>query len=285
MKTIIVLLSLTVLMPLGSYSQNKGGEQPEYWIFIHSSNCSYTATINDMPIYSDFNDGSMKSLSFPLNPLLPASGNYGLKLTLLPKQDDKFKLASKIEKNSSIQVKISRTVGKAEKTVLDEKFIIKEDGLPYLEKTFNFNAEVPYSLTGWSKGSDLQKENGDQLKKEVADFYQNMMHLYEKREIAKISKIYSSRQLENAKALYLSAKEDTEKSIAKLGEEVTRVQKFRLEDYKLQFYANGKVVGLVRTDGEFLGKSAFLGLTEEKFFIYSLLLHRPKPGASLAVIR
>lgn len=300
MKTIVILLSLTVLMPYSSYPQDQGAnilgdglykkiktykEQPEYWIFIHSNNCSYTATINDMPIYADFNDGSMKSLSFPLNPLLPASGNYGLKLTLLPKQDGRFKLASKIEKNSSVQVRISRTVGKAEKTVLDETLSIKEDGLPYLEKTFDFNAEVPYSLTGWSKSTDLQKENGDQLKKEAADFYQNIMHLYEKRELAEISKIYYPRQLENAQALYLSAKEDDKKLMAKLGEEVNRVQKFRLEDYKLQFYANGKVVGLVRTDGEFLGKSAFLGLTEEKFFIYSLLLHRPKPGASLEVIR
>jgi len=300
MKTIIVLLSLTILMPYSSYSQNKDAnslddglykkikaykEQPEYWIFIHSNNCSYTATVNDMPIYTDFNDGSMKSLSFPLNPLLPTSGTYGLKLRVLPKQDDTFNLASKIEKSSSIQIKISRTVGKEEKTILDETLSIKEDDLPYLEKTFNFNVEVPYSLTGWSKSTNLQKENEDGLKKEVADFYQNMMSLYEKREIAAISNIYYLRQLENAQTLYLSGKDDTEKLIAKLSEEINRVQKFRLEDYKLQFYANGKVVGLIRTDGEFLGKSAFLGLTEQKFFIYSLLLHRPKPGASLEVIR
>ena len=74
-------------------------EQPEYWIFIHSNNCSYVATINDMPIYTDFNDGNMKSLSFPLNPLLPNTGAYTLKLALLPKQDDDFNLDSKIEKS------------------------------------------------------------------------------------------------------------------------------------------------------------------------------------------
>lgn len=305
MRKLILVLSLTVLMSHSSCSQNKNKEtmqeknnlnelykkikaykeEPEYWIFIHSNNCSYVATINDMPIYTDFNDGSMKSLSFPLNPLLPNSGDYGLKIALLPKQDEEFNLESKIEKNSSIQIKISRTVNKQEKIVLDETVSIHEDSPPYLEKLYNFKIDVPYALPGWSKSADLKKEDEELLKKEVADFYQKMMQLYEKKDIATISNLYYPRQLENAQTLYSSKKEDSEKLVAKLNEDVNQVQNFKLEDYKLQFYANGKVVGLIRTDGEFLGKSAFLGLTDEKFYIYSLLLHRPKAGASLEVIR
>lgn len=260
-------------------------EQPEYWIFIHSNNCSYVATINDMPIYTDFNDGSMKSLSFPLNPLLLSSGSYGLKITLLPKQDSEFNLASKIEKNSSVQVKISSTLNKEEKIVLDETFSVKEDSQVQLEKTYDFKVDVPYTLLGWSKSNDLKKEDKNQLLKEVVGFYQNMIHLYQKKDIAAISTSYHIRQLENAQALYSSQKEDSEKLVAKLNKDINLVQDFKLENYKLQFYANGQVVGLIRTDGEFLGKSAFLGLTEQDFYIYPLLLHRPKPGASLVVIR
>lgn len=260
-------------------------EQPEYWIFIHSNNCSYVATINDMPIYTDFNDGSMKSLSFPLNPLLLSSGSYGLKITLLPKQDSEFNLASKIEKNSSVQVKISRTLNKEEKVVLDETFSITEDSQAQLEKIYDFKVDVPYTLLGWSKSNDLKKEDKNQLLKDVVGFYQNMMHLYQKKDISAISTSYHLRQLENAQALYSSKKEDSEKLATKLNKDINLFQNFKLENYKLQFYANGQVVGLIRTDGEFLGKSAFLGLTDQNFYIYPLLLHRPKPGAPLAVIR
>lgn len=296
---------MTILMSNSSCSQNKKEEkmqeknnlselykkikvykeQPEYWIFIHSNNCSYTATINDMPVYTDFNDGSMKSLSFPLNPLLPNSGPYILKLRLLPKQDENFNLGSKIEKDSKIQIKISRSANKEEKIILEETISVNENGLPIIEKNFNFNIDVPYSVAGWSKSTDLTKENEEKLTKEVAEFYQKMMNLYEKKQIAEISSLYYPRQLENAQSLYSSTKADSDKLVAKLNQDVNQVQNFKLEDYKLQFYANGKVAGLVRTDGEFLGKSAFLGLTDEDFYIYSLLLHRPKPGAPLEVIR
>lgn len=186
-------------------------EQPEYWIFIHSNNCSYVATINDMPIYTDFNDGSMKSLSFPLNPLLLSNGSYGLKITLLPKQDSEFNLASKIEKNSSVQVKISRTLNKVENVVLDETFSVKEDSQVHLEKIYEFKVDVPYTLVGWSKSADLKKEDKSQLLKDVVGFYQNMMHLYKKKDIAAISTSYHLRQLEIAQALYSSKKEDSEK--------------------------------------------------------------------------
>lgn len=305
MKKIIMLTMLSVLMSNSSCSQNKNKEimqeknnlgelyknvksykeQPEYWIFIHSNNCSYVATINDMPIYTDFNDGSMKSLSFPLNTLLTKTGPYALKLRLLPKQDEDFNLDTKIEKGSKIQVKISRTANKQESIILDETVAVDESGFPLIEKNYNFNIDVPYSLTGWSKSVDLKKEDEEKLTKEVVDFYQKMMLLYEKKQIAEISSLYYPRQLENAQALYSSTKQDSEKLVSKLQQDVNQVQDFKLEDYKLQFYADGKVVGLIRTDGEFLGKSAFLGLTEEDFYIYSLLLHRPKPGSKLEVIR
>lgn len=304
MKKIVVLITMALAMSNSSCSQNQKKEtmqeqnnlselykniksykeQPEYWIFIHSNNCSYVATINDMPIYTDFNDGNMKSLSFPLNPLLPKTGKYSLKLSLLPKQDDNFNLDSKIEKDSKIQVKISRSANKQETIILDETVAITQE-LPYLEKNFDITIDVPYSLKGWSNSTDLKKEDEDKLTKEVADFYQKMMNLYQKKQVSEISSLYYPRQLENAQALYSSTKEDSDKLVAKLNQDVNQEQELKLEDYKLQFYGNGKVVGLVRTDGEFLGKSAFLGLTDEDFFIYSLLLHRPKAGVPLEIIR
>lgn len=260
-------------------------EQPEYWIFIHSSNCSYVTTLNDMPIYTDFNDGSMKSLSFPLNPFILNSGSYNLKVRLVPRQDNDFNLLPLIEKGSSVRIKVSKTINKKEEIMLDEKISVENENLPFIEKKYLINFTVPYNLKGWLNGVDLAKEDKDKLQKEVVEFYLEMMDLYRSKNIEKISEVYYSRQAEIAQSLFSSNEKDSKVLIDNLNNDINREQSFSLTDYKMQLYGGGKVVGLIRTDGEFLGKSAFLGLTEEDFFIYPLLLYRPKPGAPLEVIR
>ena len=166
--------------------------KPEYWLFLHTSNCSYIITLDDMPIYTAYNDNSMKSLSIPLNNFILESKKHEIKVLILPKVDENYNLNKVLGNELSFDLKITRVENK---------------------------------------------------------------------------------------------KEDSEKLISEINKDVNKEQNLTLENYKLVFYANGKVVGLIRTDGEFFGKSAFLGLTDEDFYIYSLLLHRPKLSSSLEVIR
>lgn len=203
----------------------------------------------------------------------------------MPTTDNNYRLNNSLNNNYSIEVKISRTVNKKEIIVFDQKHSNDELNKLLKEVVIPFESSVPYKLNGWSNSTDLTKLNEKDLEKEVVSFYNEIISDYNNKKIESIEKKYYNRQLENAQSLYSFKREDSEKLVSEINKDVNKNQDLKLENYKLVFYGNGKVVGLVRTDGEFFGKSAFLGLTDEDFYIYSLLLHRPKAGTPLEVIR
>ncbi len=244
------------------------------------------ARIDDMPVYTDFNEGALKSLSFPINPLLLQSGEHILNLTLLPKSGSDFKLNTTLSEGYSVKIKIVRNENKKDIVVFEQEYKAGPNNkLPLREYIVPFNVDVPYKLSGWQNGIDLKQEDENTLEKEVIGFYNDMIKDYETKNLKNVGEKYYKRQLENAESLYLDQPQDSRKLVEELQEDLNKKQDFKLEHYKMEFYGNGKVVGLIRTDGEFRGKSAFLGLTDEGFYIYSLLLYRPKAGEPLQVIR
>lgn len=54
-----------------------------------------------------------------------------------------------------------------------------------------------------------------------------------------------------------------------------------LENYKMVFHGNGKMVVLIRIDNEFRGESVIIGETEDNYNFYPIYLHRPKSGSPL----
>ncbi|MFH6937198.1 hypothetical protein [Flavobacterium sp. FlaQc-30] len=260
-------------------------ERPEYWLFLHSNNCSYVVTLDDMPIYEDYDEGSMKSLSIPINNFILESGKHELKILILPTINENYHLNNLLSSDYTLNIKINRTENKKETIVFNKKLSNDEQNKTFKQNIIPFEAEVPYRLTGWSNSIDLTKQDRESLEKEVVNFYKEIMDDYKNKKTESIEKKYYNRQFENAQSLYSYKKEDSDKLISEINKDVNKEQDLKLENYKLVFYGNGKVVGLIRTDGEFFGESAFLGLTDEDFYVYSLLLHRPKAGGSLEVIR
>jgi uncharacterized protein (DUF2344 family) len=238
-----------------------------------------------MPIYTDYNDGSMKSLSFPLNNFLLESKSHDLKISILPQIDDNYNLDTVLANEFSLDIKVARVENKQEAIIFNKKIYNSDHDEPFKQIVIPFQSNVPYKLKGWINSVDLTKQDREILKKEVESFYKEMMNDYRNKKVESIEKKYYNRQLENAQSFYLYKKEDSEKLLSEINKDVNKEQNLNLENYKLVFYGNGKVVGLIRTDGEFMGKSAFLGLTEEYYYSYSLLLHRPKVGGPLEVIR
>lgn len=260
-------------------------EKPEYWLFLHSNNCSYVVTLDDMPIYVDYDEGSMNSLSIPINNFILESGEHKVKVLILPTIDENYHLNSLLNNDYTLNIKISRTENKKEAIIFDKKISSTEQAEPFKQIIIPFESHVPYKLNGWSNSIDLTKQDREALEKEVVSFYKEIMDDYKNRKTEVIQSKYYNRQFENAQSLYSYKKEDSEKIAIGINKDVNKDQDLKLENYKLVFYGNGKVVGLIRTDGEFFGKSAFLGLTDEDFYVYSLLLHRPKANADLEVIR
>ena len=52
-------------------------------------------------------------------------------------------------------------------------------GQPYYEYTFEFEAEVPYELEGWTKGQDLTKLDQKLLEKKALEFHNTYQKIYE----------------------------------------------------------------------------------------------------------
>jgi len=256
-------------------------KKTEYWLFLHSNNCSYVVTLDDMPIYVDYDEGSMNSLSIPINNFILESGEHKVKVLILPTINENYHLNNLLSNDYALNIKISRTENKKEAIVFDKKISSTEQAEPFKQIIIPFESHVPYKLNGWSNSIDLTKQDREALEKEVVSFYKEIMDDYKNKKIEVIQSKYYNRQFENAQSFYSDKKEDSDKIVA----DINKVQDLKLENYKLIFYGNGKVVGLIRTDGEFFGKSAFLGLTDEDFYIYSLLLHRPKAEEPLEVIR
>lgn len=260
-------------------------EKPEYWLFLHSNNCSYIVTLDDMPIYTDYDEGSMNSLSIPINNFILKSGKHEIKVLILPTINDDYHLNNFLSNDYSLNIKISRTENKKEIIIFNEKKSIIEYNKTFQQIIIPFQSDVPYKLNGWSNSVDLTKQDRGVLEKEVVNFYKEIMNDYKNKKIENLERKYYNRQFENAQSFYSSKREDSEKLLAEINKDVNKEQEFKLENYKLVFYGNGKVVGLIRTDGEFFGESAFLGITDENFYVYSLLLHRPTVGGALEVIR
>ncbi len=260
--------------------------RPEYWLSVHSNDCSYIAKVNDMPVYTNFNEGNLQSVSFPINTLLLRSGKHILNFTLLPKTDSNFGLAATLSKEYAIKVKIVKIENKKETIVLEKNYVADDGGnLPLKEYNLSFDVEVPYQLSGWQDGIDLKQEDLNLLEQEVVGFYNDITNDYEIKNFESLEEKYYTRQLENAECLYQDGPEDSKKLVKELKNDLNKKQDFTLEHFKLQFYGNGKVVALIRTDGEFRGKSALLGLTDEDYYIYSLLLYRRKSDGPIEVIR
>ncbi len=299
MKVISVIFCAILLSSASLAQQSRSGkleniykevpryeDQPVYWLFVHSNDCSYEIRVNDMPVYTDYNEGSAKSLSFPLNPLLLKSGKQTLNLTLLPKSDNEFRLASTLSKEYSVKIRIVRSENGKDSVVLEKEYRADQANQPALKKyAVSFDADLPYELSGWQYGANLKEEKQSELEKEVIRYYKDIIRDYETRNLTGVEDKYYGRQSEYAECSYLDQPEDSKKLVEELRKDLDKKQDFELEHYKLQLYGNGKVVSLIRTDGEFRGKSAFLGLTDDNFYIYNLLLYRPSPGAPLEVIR
>lgn len=127
--------------------------------------------------------------------------------------------------------------------------------------------------------SDTNPQNQVQtIYKKVAGYYTN-------KQVDKLFELYYDCKKEIAQSRYLNQESDSQELVSSIENDLNKDQVFTLENYELKFYANGKIVALVRTDIPYKGKSALFSYKDKKYSYYSLLLHRPSANSALQVIR
>lgn len=154
----------------------------------------------------------------------------------------------------------------------------------------SFEAAVPYHLQGWTDGEVFKEEDSLQLKAQVVDFYKKIINLYNTHNFKELYQLSKLQEYELAqynyftKDLIISNREKFNNTLPKNG-----LKMLTLENYKLEFYANNRVLALVRVDNPFKYKSAIIGEKEDiygnnKIVILNKLLYSPKGSSQFQII-
>ncbi len=254
---------------------------PVYTIKISAAN-PYEVLVNDMPFEKDYNNGS-STVELPINDLILRSGKQIIKIKILPNSGGNTVDQSGLNyfNLKVLQYTSVSSIGSNGK-LIKEITLKDQKELPIVTIEKIVNLEVPYNVQGWSKSQDLAKEDKTVLKNEVLSKYQELKNVLNKGDLKSFlsenkirdkevhSAFYNDKEMKNEDEDYM--KNRVKKSANHMAE---------IKDFQMKFYGNGKVVSLERNDGN----SALFADDSNNLFYYAILLHRPKPGSPLEIIR
>lgn len=310
-----VILYCFILISLSSCGQHKTDQQapvtrsvynsisqsvktfdynPTYQVRFTTVSCAYEIFVNDMLVTFSFSPGNTAGeQSADIPQYILKSGPQELKVKLYPETGGEGNPGNAFNANSSFTARIVH--GDYEKNILDNyKEVLKiaspvlAPGQPDRELKGSFPAEVPYTLQGWSVGTDLKKEDKETLTKEVVAVYQQFIKAFENKDVQAIASMIYHREREIAQAFFfMPGKPNSyDQGWEKLENEVKSIKGIHLvKDYELRYLGDGKVVALLQAKGPDRDYPAIEAETEDKYSYYALYLYRPKPGSPLQVIR
>lgn len=273
--------------------------EPDYQLWVWSSDCYFEVLVNDMPVMKwFFNSGSIGN-RLPITEILK-SGEQRITIKMYPpegqqKLSDRVKLELKIiERTEGMSIDEEKIVYEYKtKQNVDEYDVetFANKDLPYFESQGLFLAKVPYELKGWTESKDLSKIKLKELTKQVIEAYTAYGNAIQNRNLEKMAKTLYNKEKEIAQIWFYKTKEKSENRWNNYqgicNRKGLKIQP--LEDYKIQFYGNGRVIALERTDSDYRGESAlFVEYVKdgvEKVSFQDFLLHMPKGSNKLEVIR
>ena len=275
--------------------------EPMYYIGMYSNKCSFQVLINDMPIWSFFKEGGMSGTMLPINVMVSKSGQQTITIKVYPSKTPNKILGSVIDSNARLQISLSVTdwKNKLPMKLINKSLILLPVingnaacvGLPYAVYSTTFDLQVPYETRSWEGGVNLTKENSSMLQKEVLAIYQKVRQMWADKELLKIF-IYNKKTYFSAlQSQYRDStvwKEYSNDLVKLLNNKTFEMEP--LEHYVVNFYANGKVVALQRSDLWNRNRSALLkGYTrdngDERTETEALYLYRPSKNSPLEPIR
>ena len=220
--------------------------QPAYYVRFGNNGCLFDLRINDVYTEKMVYPNRIGSTIKPINTEILRSGKNKVSLRIYPFPEEALITERKPFHLQVIYKDFSLPVGKRPwHTVLEmPPIIVPEPGLPYYEYEAEFEAEVPYEITGWSDCIDL-REIPDIEELVVAEF-NNIRQMMVDRKLDKLRQILDYKNNELAVALYQSSeyKQELWQEYISDIEDTDPDDWEPIEDYELVFYADGRVVTL-----------------------------------------
>lgn len=236
-----------------------------YGAYISSNNCSFEVLINDIPVIThiDTSGSGLAGSYFPLNEWITKKGNQKVTIKMTPGfNQDKNTLNPELSPNSAVQVKIvksaiNKTGSSEEDEVRNYSTNKKKRGSNNtFEDAFFFFAEIPYHIETLENAEVLLTDDKDKLQtleQEVVAKYNKIRDIYMTGSWSTLAAIYYNREKRVAKQLYLlpnEIKDRWNEYVFRTNTDITFFDVKPIEDYKMTFYADGKIVCLQKINNE-----------------------------------
>jgi hypothetical protein len=244
-------------------------QEKVYSLAYANSYCFFEVSVNDLPIYKEFK--YMAGSAFEINPCVFKSGKQKVFYKMYPIgkfEEDFFKtlrdntyleldlVSYDLKKQDDPDVTYSRYKTPMESVVVpgypdpEEKSVAR--GKEYYEGSFEIDVNVPYVLNKpFEKGKDLTKIDKKELEAKVLKFYEKLKLVYANKEIDNIAKLNFDKIANEFYATY-EKNEEIEKAWKGIMKKVnsSSFEMQPIENYKLQFYGDGKLVALISKSSE-----------------------------------
>ena len=263
---------------------------PFYSAQYSSWNCFFEVYLNDIPEYSDYLPGRSDGNRWNFISFL-SSGKQHIKIKVFPSTKEN-ETGKTIAKDAELKIRfyweeIDNQDRDKEITFLNFELPPVTMDTSYLEFHLAFEGSVPYSLGGWTNSVDLSKEDPIKLKQEVYSVYTAFEKAYAGGDINQVCKMLYNKQLRLGQVYYGNQPEDSKEIVDIFINDMKMVTEvINHDDARMEFFGNGRVVGLVWYKGENRGSNGVAFETKDnKITMYDLLLHRPQAGEPLEIIR
>ncbi len=293
-KHLILSIAMLVLVNCKGQESKKTNDHKKYAMNIPKKQyflnyelfMSYELYINDVKLTNNFQSGPVSGMEY-LNDYILNSGKQTI--TLIDRD-----LEPDSNMPNDIFKKISLAIYSAdendENTKLEKKFDFPDIPTPrpyYYKNTWEFDAEVPYTVDGWKDGQDLSKIDQKELKKMVVAKFQHLRTILNQGKVDQFMEENAKGYKEFVITNYYQKKwhEFDENIRETIGNQKGIM--LPLEHYKMKIVANGQLVTLERINLPYKGQSALLAINEKENTIYTDYIHlyMPKGKTSLEPIR
>ena len=247
--------------------------EPHYGIYISSSNTNFEIRVNDISVFLGYefitNDISPKGSYLPINLSISKSGIQTIEVRMYPSYNRETQELEPSLKNAQVTVDVvKREYNTVKETYSEEEVILhlaapteknevnKKTKFIYPELTEyifdeTFEALVPYDIKILEKAQNLITTDPEEIKKiteELLIAYNEIWQIYDQNKVSQYADLIYNKEKRTAQQLFFS-ESDSKKRVEQLltsGRIVKEGYKMMpFEDFKLRFYANGKIVTLV----------------------------------------
>lgn len=254
-------------------------DEPMYQLLITNNWCSSEILVNDIPVYKNFKE-PLTGPTVDINNYIFKSGVQTVTLRMFPvgkyKEDNIKEFIAGTGVSITVNEYNTRTEKDKEiikyttpiKTERDQYGQLQFEGIgkTYYEVSFTFEAKVPYEFNSLYKGQDLRRLKPEILEEKVVDFYKNQWNMINEKKVDDYFSYLELKEKETCQSLFFKRLELEE--ILKSYLEAFTIPNYKLqplENYKLKFYGNGKIVSLEleSLEGKMRGKSALWAKYDE----------------------